>query len=254
MKLTTEQFERVAGLLPEPRSNNVKYSNRQVLEGIPHMLSQGCKWRGLPERFGKWEAIYARLRAWTRNGVLGQVLTALQGESIRPRRGAVNSLDSTVIKVHPNGTGARRSHGPQAIGKSRGGWTTKLHVLAANARTAIAFSLSEGQANDAPQGRKLLERLGPQRHRPVLVMDRAYEDNRTRELAGRKGFRVVVPPSRRRKHSWKYSRKLCKQRNQVERLFRRLKESRRVVATRYDKLEVVFLAFVTCAFIFEAVR
>jgi hypothetical protein len=60
------------------------------------------------------------------------------------------SLDSTSIKVHPDGAGARKN-GPQAIGKSRGGWNTKSHLLAADARTAATFSLSPGQAHDAPK-------------------------------------------------------------------------------------------------------
>ena len=69
------------------------------------------------------------------------------------------SLDSTVIKVHPDGTGALKKNGPQAIGKSRGGWTTKVHMVAADARTAITFAISPGQAHDAPEGRQLLRKL-----------------------------------------------------------------------------------------------
>jgi hypothetical protein len=68
-------------------------------------------------------------------------------------------LDSTSIKVHPDGTGALKKR-TQAIGKSRGGWTTKIHMVAADARTAITFSLSPGQAGDAPLGRELLASLG----------------------------------------------------------------------------------------------
>ena len=52
--------------------------------------------------------------------------------------------------------------GSQSIGKSRGGWTTKIHMVAADDRTAVAFRLSPGQAHDAPQGRRLLQSLGAQ--------------------------------------------------------------------------------------------
>ena len=69
-------------------------------------------------------------------------------------------MDSTIVKVHPDGTGARKKNGPQAIDKSRGGWITKIHLVATDARTAVTFSLSPGQAHDAPEGRKLLRRLG----------------------------------------------------------------------------------------------
>ena len=80
-------------------------------------------------------------------------------------------MDSTIVKVHPDGTGALKKNGPQSIGKSRGGWTTKIHMVASDARTAITFSLSPGQAHDAPEGRKLLNRLGSQVQNPYLLMD-----------------------------------------------------------------------------------
>ena len=67
-------------------------------------------------------------------------------------------------------------------------------MVAADARTAITFSLSPGQAHDAPEGRKLLTRLGPQCPGPFLLMDRAYEGNETRQLALALGFMPVVPP------------------------------------------------------------
>ena len=60
-----------------------------------------------------------------------------------------------------------KKNGPQSIGKSRGGWTTKIHMVAADARTAMTFSLSPGQAHDAPEGRKLLQRLGPAAEGPI---------------------------------------------------------------------------------------
>ena len=92
-------------------------------------------------------------------------------------------MDSTIVKVHPDGTGARKENGPQAIGKSRGGWTTKVHLIAADARTAVTFPLSPGQAHDAPGGRRLLHRPGGRQRKPPLLMDRAYEGNETRQLA-----------------------------------------------------------------------
>ena len=64
----------------------------------------------------------------------------------------VVSLDSTIVKVHPDGTGVLRSGGPHSIGKSRGGWTTKIRMIAIDDRTALAFKISSGQAHDAPRG------------------------------------------------------------------------------------------------------
>ena len=144
-------------------------------------------------------------------------------------------------------------NGVQCIGKSRGGWTTKLHMLAANERTAVAFHLSGGSCHDAPEGRKLLESQGPVYSNISLLMDRAYEGDNTRELALVLGYGLCVPPKSNRKKSWGYDHDLYKRRNEVERLFRRLKAYRRIF-TRYDKLDVIFLTFVIFALIVEALR
>jgi len=87
----------------------------------------------------------------------------------------------------------------------------------------------------------------------VLVMDRAYEGDETRTLAERLGFQVVVPPRAHRREPWDYDRELYKRRNEVERLFRRLKGFRRVY-TRFDKLDRMYWAFIQFALIVETLR
>lgn len=111
--------------------------------------------------------------------------------------------------------------------------------------------LSEGQAGDGPEGRKLLQKLGKQEGKPYLLMDRAYEGDETRALAVALGYTPVVPPKSNRLEPWDYDKTLYKRRNEVERLFRRLKRFRRIF-TRYDKLDVIFLAFIFLALIYDA--
>ncbi len=115
--------------------------------------------------------------------------------------------------------------------------------------------MTPGQAADGPEGRRLIQAMGPlpPTGSVALLMDSAYEGNETRELAQRLGFLPVVPPHPKRKKPWKLDKRLYRQRNQVERLFRRLKAWRRVF-TRYDKLDVMFAGFVTIALIAEALR
>ena len=141
-----------------------------------------------------------------------------------------------------------KKNGPQAIGKSRGGWNTKIHMVAADARTAITFSLSPWQAHDAPEGRALLSRLGAPNRPLHLLMDRAYKGNETRQLALDLGFIPVVPPLKTRIEPWEYDREMYKRRNEVERLFRRLKGFRRIFS-RFEKLDVMFLGFISFALI-----
>ncbi|MDZ4102874.1 MAG: IS5 family transposase [Hydrogenophaga sp.] len=252
MEITQAQFEQIAHCLPTQRGN-VSLSNLSVLNAVLYVAEHGCKWRGLPTRFGNWHTIYTRMNRWSKAGVLDRVFEELQrAQVVRIKIEAV-SLDSTSIKVHPDGTGAFKKNGPQAIGKSRGGWNTKIHMVAADARTAITFSLSPGQAHDAPEGRALLRRLGGP-DRPVhLLMDRAYEGNETRQLALDLGFIPVVPPKTNRMEPWEYDREMYKRRNEVERLFRRLKGFRRIFS-RFEKLDVMFLGFISFALIADGLR
>ena len=149
--------------------------------------------------------------------------------------------------------GCVKKNGPQSIGKSRGGWTTKIHMVAADARTAVTFSLTPGQAHDAPEGRKLLGRLGLQDQNRFLLMDRAYQGNETRQLALALGFTPVVPPLSTRVDPWEYDREMYKRRNEIERLFRRLKGFRRIFS-RFEKLDTLFLGFILFALIFDALH
>ena len=150
-------------------------------------------------------------------------------------------------------TGVQTCALPISIGKSRGGWTTKIHMVAADARTAITFALSPGQASDTIEGRKLLGGIGPLPAPLHRIMDRAYEDNATLQLALDFGFIPVVPPRPQRLEPWQYDKAMYRRRNEIERLFRRLKGFRRIFS-RFDKLDLVFLAFLHFALIVEALR
>jgi transposase len=126
-------------------------------------------------------------------------------------------------------------------------------VVAANAKDAIGFLLSGGDAHDAPKGRDLLRKIGPAAEGTAILMDRAYEGKDTRELAASLGYTPVVPPKKNRRDPWDYDRELYKRRNEVERFFRRYKSFRRV-CTRYDKLDRMFLSYFLLALIYELLR
>ena len=126
-------------------------------------------------------------------------------------------------------------------------------MVAADARTAITFSLSPGNEHDAPHGRALLEELGPMPQGLSLLTDRAYEGDETRQLVLDLGMTPVVPPKSNRLHPWDYDRAIYKKRNEIERLFRRLKGFRRIFS-RFEKLDILFLAFLSFALIVEALR
>jgi transposase len=105
MEITEAQYQQVEQCLPR-QLGNVSLSNLQVLNAILFVAEQGCKWRGLPRRFGNWHTIYTRMNRWSKNGVLDRVFEQLQQAQIVRIKIEVVSLDSTTVKVHPDGTGA----------------------------------------------------------------------------------------------------------------------------------------------------
>ena len=111
MELTQAQYERIAPHLPVQRGN-VTHSNLQVLNAILYVAEHGCKWRGLPARFGNWHTIYLRMNRWSKNGVLDRVFEHLQREQIVRIKLEAVSMDSTIVKVHPDGTGALKKTAP----------------------------------------------------------------------------------------------------------------------------------------------
>jgi transposase len=126
-------------------------------------------------------------------------------------------------------------------------------MVAAHANCAIAFRLSPGQAGDAPEGRELLRGMRPLPDGCRLIMDRAYEGNETRQLALDLGFIPVVPPLSTRVEPWQYDKAMYKRRNEIERLFRRLKGFRRIFS-RFDKLDVMFMGLLCFALVVEGLR
>ena len=131
MEITEAQFERIAPLLPKQRGN-VRLPNLQVLNAILHVAEHGCKWRGLPERFGNWHTIYTRMSRWSRNGVLDRVFEQLQRDRVVRIKVEALGLDSTSVKVHPDGAGARKktarnpSASPAADGAPRFIWLPRM--------------------------------------------------------------------------------------------------------------------------------
>ena len=131
MEINEEQYRRIEPILPRQRGN-VSMSNLTVLNAILYVAEQGCKWRGLPKRFGNWHTLYTRMNRWAKRGVLDSIFEKLQREQIVRIKIEAVSLDSTLVKVHPDGTGAlkktarRPSASPAADGPPRFIWLPRM--------------------------------------------------------------------------------------------------------------------------------
>ena len=119
MQLTTEQFKRIEPFLPRQRGN-VSLGNLQVLNAILYVAANGCKWRALPQHYGNWHTIYTRMSRWSRAGVLDRIFEQLQRQRLMQVRIESISLDSTIIKVHPDGSGASKKKDPRPLDAAAG--------------------------------------------------------------------------------------------------------------------------------------
>ena len=134
---------------------------------------------------------------------------------------------------------ARRKKIEQAIGRSRGGLSTKIHALVDGLGMLARFHLTSGQAGDSPEALPLLGELKP----ASLAADKAYDTNAIMQHLDSAGIQAVIPSRANRLEQRPLDEHLYASRNLVERFFCRIKQFRRV-ATRYDKLSERFSSFV----------
>jgi transposase len=133
--------------------------------------------------------------------------------------------------------------GPEAIGRSKGGLSTKLHTVVDGLGNPLEFYLSEGQASDLEGADQLLPRIKAD----IVLGDKAYDaDERVIKPLQERGKTVVIPPKRNRKEPREYDRELYKARHLVENFFAKLKQYRGI-ATRYDKRAGNFLGAIYLA-------
>lgn len=211
---------------------------RGFIESIVWILRSGAPWRDLAERFGRWETAYRRFRRWVLSGKWEVLRQALSSPKRRNRE--LLLIDSTIVKAHAHAAGARNV-GPEdpALGRSRGGFTTKLHALVTESGRLVRCVLTGGEVNDVTQAERL---IGSKEGRGV-VGDRAYDSDALVRRITELGMCVVIPSRSRRRSPRELDVRAYRSRNVIERWFGRLKMFRRI-ATRYDKTAASYLAFV----------
>ncbi|WP_375541882.1 IS5 family transposase [Paraburkholderia sp. CNPSo 3281] len=243
--LSDEVWARIESVLPgkEGDPGRTATDNRWFVEAVLWIGRTGCPWRDLPKAFGRWHTVYMRFSRWRRKGVWERVILAVADETEIKHV----LIDSTIVRAHQHSSGALKKNGPQALGRSRGGLTTKLHLAVDDAGRPLRLIATEGQVSDISCANELVEHL----RTGAVIADKGYDSNAFVESIRTTRAKAVIPPRSNRKTKRRYSRVLYRTRNIVERFFSRIKHFRRV-ATRYDKLAGNYLAFASLACAFGA--
>ncbi|WP_432570866.1 IS5 family transposase [Kineococcus sp. SYSU DK005] len=268
--LTDAAWARIEPMLPstKPQRGGRWRDHRQVIEAIAWKYRTGSPWRELPERYGPWQTAYYRLTRWAADGTWQRLLEAVQADA--DAAGEMDwlvAVDSTLVRVHQHGANTSRSAPPggspgpdgdrrsrsHAIGRSRGGLTTKTHLAVDGLGRPLAIVLTAGNVNDTTVFAAVLSEIrvvrsgrGRPRTRPrQVVADKGYSSRANQRLLAARGIAATIPEradqlANRRARGSSGGRPYCfeahtyRRRNVVERAFNRLKQWRGI-ATRYDK-------------------
>ncbi|WP_282690158.1 MULTISPECIES: IS5 family transposase [unclassified Streptomyces] len=265
-ELSDAEWDLIRPLLPRPALGRPRLDDRMVLNGIVWKFRTGVPWRDVPERYGPWTSLHTRFRRWAADGTFDRMLQAARAKA--DATGDIDwlvSVDSTIVRAHQHAAGAKRGHQSPALGRSRGGLTSKIHLACDAIGRPLAFVLTGGNTNDCTQFTTLMDairvpRTGPGRPRTRpdhVIGDKGYSSKAIRTWLRRRGIRHTIPEradqvrNRARKGSLggrppAFDKEIYKHRNVVERCFNRLKQWRGI-ATRYDKTAQSYKAAVTLA-------
>ena len=191
----------------------------------------GSPWRDLPDEFGKWNSVFQRFRRWAEKGVWESLFNALvEGPDFE-----YLMIDSSIVRAHQHASGRKGGSDDQAIGRSRGGLSTKIHAAVDALGNPLRLILTAGQVHDIRQAEDLINGLSLEK----LLADKGYDSDRFRDVIAAAGAEVVMPSiPRPLAGRIAYDENAYKERNLVERFFNKIKHFRRI-ATRFDKTALI---------------
>jgi transposase len=213
-----------------------------MLEGMLWILRTSSPWRDLPPEFGPWKSVHTRFSTWTKNGLWTYILgyfkeTQADAEYVM--------VDSSIVRVHQDAMRARRCKDAEAIGRSRGGQTTKIHMACDALGYPLAFIATSGERGDATQAIALLRRSIDNKTEACLL-DCGYDSDDIRSCIMQTDSTAVIPQNPTRTGVLPFDKHLYKERHKVENLFQKMKRYRRI-ASRFEMKVTHFAAMITLA-------
>jgi transposase len=219
-------------------------NDRIFLEAVHDFCVHNITGRALPAACGNWNSVWKRFWRLSQAGVFEAFFDALAAMSQTAH--LVQMLDSTVVRAHVSAAGAKGGQDGQALGRSRGGFSTKIHLKADLDGRPLAFHLTEGQAGDSPQFEVLLD-LGPDITPRAAGGDKGSDAKANRSAARERSICPVIPfKSSAQTRPPFFPKALDRARARIEHLVGKLKRFKRI-ALRCEKTDKNFGSFVAFA-------
>lgn len=208
---------------------------KSFVESIYWMARTGAQWRELPEMYGKWNSVFSRFNSWAKKHIWDSLLTFCAKE---PDLEYV-MIDATIVRAHACSAGYKKQN-PEGLGRSKGGFTSKIHATVDALGNPLKFVVTAGQRNDITQANLLLEGVTDAH----VIADKGYDSTELRIKIMEQNCTSVIPPRSNRKNQYEYDEHLYKERHAIECLFSKIKHFRRVFS-RFDKSMRNFSAFLS---------
>jgi transposase len=235
--IKTQEWEQIIAILRTRKDIKTRNESklRRFIEAVWYMARSGCQWRLLPSIYGSWRAIHMRFKNWSDKGIWADLFEQVKLDPDVE----VTMIDTTIIRAHACSAGYKKdSRDQEALGRSKGGFTTKIHALVDALGNPLKFILTPGQRHDITQADSLVQDLKS----TTLLADKGYDSNAlVEQLEGQKCI-AVIPPKKNRKHQRDYDQHVYKERHLIECFFGKIKHFRRVFS-RFDKTAIAFMSF-----------